>query len=231
MLDNRPKSGRPSSPTIPVPKMQSPRKISPNTGRRRIKASSPKESSVDQNKKKLKVFEQQQQNFEEQSYDPQSFDFNFNYFKVTEKSSQKQEKPTTESILLYENDDIKVTRRFQVNANTIQRPLSPPEMNTQLLKKGKEKEFYNQYLRLFENSNSRTSPIDKKKKTSPNKATNASKSLYDIATSYSPHQDYEKQQFYPYQGDDFQIQQEDSFLEVISNILSFLTYFIYRFLF
>lgn len=213
MRGNRSKSGRSSSP-VALPKTQSPRKISPNTVRRRIKASSPKESFIDQNKKRLAVFEQQQSS-EEQSYNPQSFDFNFNYFKVTEKPPQKQEKSTTESILLYENDDIKVTRRFQVSANTIQKPLSPPEMNTQLLKKDKEKEFYNQYLRLFENSNPQTSPIDKRNKKSPNKASNATKSLYDIATSFSPHQDYEKQQFFPYQGDDFQIQQEDSFLEVI----------------
>lgn len=194
-------------------KLHSPRKISPNTGSRRVKTSSPKEKLTEPTIKK--GFEQQQNS--EELYDPQSFDFNFNYFKVAEKSFQKQEKSATESILLYENDDIKVTRRFQVSANAIKRPLSPPEMNTHILKKDKEKDFYNQYLKLFENSNPRASPIDKKKKNSPtNKAT---KSLYDIATSYSPHQDYEKRQFYP-NDDDFQIQQEDSFLEVLK--ISFL---------
>ena len=92
---------------------------------------------------------------------------------------------------------------------TVKNPLSPPPMNTLLLNKEKERDFYNQYLKLFESSSAKNSRAVRED--SPNKT--KSKSLYEIATSYSP---AELQNTSITDG--AYLKREDSFIEVNGSI-------------
>jgi len=144
------------------------------------------------------------------SFDPQNF--NFNYFDAKNKTI-KANKGTTESILLFENKDIKVTKRQQVNG-TLKQPLSPPLLTTQL--RMKESDFRAKYLKIFENLSPTRCRSANKIGSDPQDSPGHQKtSLHDIANSYVPSQSTTELLESFAAASELALKREDSFVEVI----------------